>query len=240
MFNEKQKLAALALRFYQHAKWKPEVGDYYCLTREGLELFQISRSDGSNFFIKRVFAPGQEQGEEMAEPWPIAEFQSGFGDNPVWVPKTFLNIHPEHIVVTPERFCYSFDGELYYGSYSSRRDALKAAVGERMAGFEGTSLKDAANRELLGLTVFTARNRQPDLLSQIDGGWVIDIMQQAEDAEIEAAEDWPNATSGQVNDLTQRLRATVLEWMKLYDLEPKFWIAEDVEQHTLTSLDGLV
>lgn len=93
MFNEKQKLAALAFRFYQHAKWEPEVGDYYCLTREGLELFQISRSDGDNFYIKRVFAPGQEPSEEMSDPWPIAEFQSGFGDNRVWVPKTFLNIY---------------------------------------------------------------------------------------------------------------------------------------------------
>jgi hypothetical protein len=80
-----QKLAALAMRFYQHLKWEPKVGDHYCLTREGLELYTINRSDGENFYIRRVYAPGQPEGEELADPWPIASFQSGFGENRVYV-----------------------------------------------------------------------------------------------------------------------------------------------------------
>ncbi len=89
-FTLEQKMSAIAFRFYQKATWTPSVGDYYCLTREGLELFVINRTDGENFFIRRVFAPGQPEGEEMADPWPIASFQQDFGENRVWVPHTFL------------------------------------------------------------------------------------------------------------------------------------------------------
>ena len=85
--NERQKLAALAMRFYQGMQWEPKVGDYYTLTRESLELFVINRSDGENFYIKKVFHAGQpdNQYEEQVDPWPIASFKEGFGVNRVWV-----------------------------------------------------------------------------------------------------------------------------------------------------------
>lgn len=86
----KQKLAALGMRFYQHYRWEPKVGDYYCLTRDGLELFVINRSDGENFYIRRVFEPGQPEGEEQPDPWPIEYFQAGFGDNRVYVHPVIL------------------------------------------------------------------------------------------------------------------------------------------------------
>ncbi len=92
-FSLQQKLAALAMRFYQHMKWEPKVGDYYCLTRDDLELFVINRSDGENFFIRNVYAPGQPEGDELADPWPIESFQEGFGDNRVWVhPAVLKNV----------------------------------------------------------------------------------------------------------------------------------------------------
>ncbi len=89
-FTLEQKMSAIAFRFYQKAQWVPQVGDYYCLTRNGLELFVINRTDGENFFIRRVFAPGQPEGDELADAWPVETFQQGFGENRVWVPKVFL------------------------------------------------------------------------------------------------------------------------------------------------------
>lgn len=80
-FNERQKIAALAMRFYQHLEWQPKVGDYYCLTREGLELFQIARTDGANFYISKVLP----EFFEMQDAWEIETFKQGFGDNRVWV-----------------------------------------------------------------------------------------------------------------------------------------------------------
>lgn len=85
--NERQKIAALAMRFYQGMKWEPKVGDYYCLSREGLEMFQITRSDGENFYITKVYDPGQNVTlfGELQDPWKITDFQEGFGKNRVWV-----------------------------------------------------------------------------------------------------------------------------------------------------------
>jgi hypothetical protein len=106
MFTLEQKLTALALRFYQHMVWTPQVGHYYCLTREGLELFQITRTDEENFFIKLVYAPGQEPGEEMDTPWPIGKFQQDFGINRVWVPDRVLGLPkpaPEVAPVAPQK-----------------------------------------------------------------------------------------------------------------------------------------
>ena len=85
LFTLEQKMAALAMRFYQGMKWEPKVGDHYCLTREGTELFTITRTDGENFFIQRVYAPGQTESHEQQDPWPIAKFQEDFGVNRVWV-----------------------------------------------------------------------------------------------------------------------------------------------------------
>ncbi len=85
--NERQKLAALAMRFYQGMKWEPKVGDYYCLTRDGLELFQIRSSDGENFFLRKV---GPNDAQDLSDAWPIADFQTGFGINRVWVHPVIL------------------------------------------------------------------------------------------------------------------------------------------------------
>ena len=90
IFTLEQKIAALAMRFYQKMPWEPKVGDYYCLTREGTELFVINRTDGENFYIRRVYAPDQPEGSEMSDPWPIESFQSGFGENRVWVHPVIL------------------------------------------------------------------------------------------------------------------------------------------------------
>lgn len=91
-FSATQKICALAMRFYQGMKWNPQVGDYYCLTRDGLELWQIRESDGENFFIRKVCHPSQEMllPQDSNDAWKITEFQSGFGVNRVWVHPSVL------------------------------------------------------------------------------------------------------------------------------------------------------
>jgi len=85
ILTEKQKLAALALRFYQGFQWAPIAGDYYTTSRNDLELYRIVREDETHYYTS--YLPlGREESA-----WPKSEFtKEGFGVHRVFVPPFIL------------------------------------------------------------------------------------------------------------------------------------------------------
>lgn len=80
-----QKLAALALRFYQGLAWYPKPGDHYTTARNDMELYRIAKIEGGRIFTEYCTRPG-----ELTE-WPEAGFTTeGFGLRRVWVPPFVL------------------------------------------------------------------------------------------------------------------------------------------------------
>jgi hypothetical protein len=82
-----QKLAAIALKYYDDFKWNPKKGDYYTSTRNDLELYQIV-DEGEQFFYTKYCDP--KKGIEISE-WPKATFLKDFGLKRVFVPDWILN-----------------------------------------------------------------------------------------------------------------------------------------------------
>lgn len=89
-FTPGHKLHALALRFYHGQNdWQPKVGDFYTLTRSGIELLQVVRiEDGQVYISNCLNGLGQEQG-----PFPLDGFTTeGFGVNRVQVPDFIFDL----------------------------------------------------------------------------------------------------------------------------------------------------
>ena len=83
--TEKQKLAALALRFYQELPWVPKTGDYYTTSRNDLELYKVVFAD--EFVVITSYLP---LGGPTAE-WDAEGFLThGFGPRRVYVPEFVL------------------------------------------------------------------------------------------------------------------------------------------------------
>jgi len=115
-------------------------------------------------------------------------------------------------------YSYSFNEESYTGQFDTREGAIK----EAMATIDE------------GRTAFwTGSNREPEFdLRALDGDLIIEGLQDSEDdLMIEQADGWPNATSAQVDDLTATLRAAFNQWVSRHELEPKFWLVENVQEH---------
>jgi hypothetical protein len=90
--TQRQKLAAFAFRFYQHAQWIPKVGDYYTTTRDDLMLFQIVRQEGQDWVVKCSHY-------EMEDIWAIEDFTvKGFGPCRMWVPNWIFETYPDDAV----------------------------------------------------------------------------------------------------------------------------------------------
>lgn len=82
--TEKQKLQAMALRFYQDLKWVPAAGDYYTTSRADLELYRVAKIENGKVYTEYCAKPG-----ELTE-WPQDKFTDyGFGVRRVFVP-TFV------------------------------------------------------------------------------------------------------------------------------------------------------
>lgn len=114
-------------------------------------------------------------------------------------------------------YSFSFDEEHYYGSFASREDAAIAARADRP-----------------GSNFWTGRNRPPalDLRWHLDADRIIEnILDHEEDFGLDVADEWPNASLEQRAELTTYLEKTFRDWMTRYDLQPKFFIAEDVQFH---------
>lgn len=82
----KQKLAALALRFYQGHVWTPRVGDFYTTSRADLELYRVVKIEGGIVYTEYCTSPGNTTG------WNQDAFLTeGFGIHRVYVPDWILD-----------------------------------------------------------------------------------------------------------------------------------------------------
>ena len=125
-----------------------------------------------------------------------------------------------------DKYSYAIDrSDTFEGEYATREEAVAAAF----ADYDASPDEWKKSHPLLYVT--TGRNRPPDVLGHITGKVVIEWMQESDDCDHELAAGWPNATPDQVNELTARLRATILEWLKLYDLEPTWGAVDSIEHH---------
>lgn len=96
IITHRQKLKACEFRFYQHQVWEPKVGDFYTIVRDDLKLFEITREENGEFFIR------------CHEPDPVTELPTvqdyeqgfavkgftteGFGPARVWVPEWIFKL----------------------------------------------------------------------------------------------------------------------------------------------------
>lgn len=82
-----QKLAAMAMRFYDGIVWKPQKGDYYTSSRNDLELYRVVDVRDGKVFTEYCASPGSPVAE-----WPEDEFTTdGFGIYRVWVYPAILD-----------------------------------------------------------------------------------------------------------------------------------------------------
>ena len=78
----RQKLSALAARYYSNLQWKPKAGDYYTTGRDDLELYQIVNISDGNVFTRYC----NNKTDSVAR-WDEDGFTTkGFGPKRVWVP----------------------------------------------------------------------------------------------------------------------------------------------------------
>lgn len=101
------------------------------------------------------------------------------------------------------KFCYSYDGDYFFGRYDSPEEAL-ASAGDSDVVIVGECV-DAPTVECLDAD---------DVLEQI----------RCNDAySCEGADEWPAATREQLAELTAGLRALVGEWIERNGLQPQFY-----------------
>ena len=85
--TERQKLEALAYRFYQNGEWIPKAGDFYTTARADLEVYEVVSVEGG--IVRTRYTEGSDEVSE----WPEDEFLTeGFGPNRVWVPEFLLSL----------------------------------------------------------------------------------------------------------------------------------------------------
>jgi vacuolar-type H+-ATPase subunit I/STV1 len=90
--TERQKLNALANRFYNGIKWEPKKGDYYTTSRSDLELYQVVEVTDDK--VKTTYLTPNSQISE----WDKDKFLTeGFGANRVHVPNWVI----EYLEETP-------------------------------------------------------------------------------------------------------------------------------------------
>src|SRR5271166_3133262 len=81
--TERQKLQALAMKYYSGLRWEPKAGDHYTTCRDDLELYQVIEATDAE--IVTVYCDP----EKSAPParWTKAEFLAPgtFGVFRVWV-----------------------------------------------------------------------------------------------------------------------------------------------------------
>ena len=85
--TERQKLEALAWRFYQDMTWTPAAGDYYTTSRADLELYQVVDVKGGKVFTRYC------EGSVSISEWDADTFTTaGFGTCRVHVPHHVLGL----------------------------------------------------------------------------------------------------------------------------------------------------
>lgn len=83
----RQKLDALALKYYSFYQWTPKAGDYYTTSRSDLELYQIVDIKDGIVYTKYLI------GSDVISEWSEKEFlsQETFGRCRVAVPQWIID-----------------------------------------------------------------------------------------------------------------------------------------------------
>ncbi len=121
----------------------------------------------------------------------------------------------------PAAFSYSYDGEHYHGSFSSRNAALT----------EATDGLDSPKQ------IFTGRNIPIEII-QVVGDLADEVFNdmQAKAADLagEAAEGfpWDDVDDAANGDLNEALRKTIIAWAERRGISPQFWTISEVETHS--------
>lgn len=93
VLTPKQKLSAIAFKYYQYAKWEPKTGDYYTTDRDDLQLYRIVEADEK--VVKTKYC--DPSFSTAISEWPTERFLLDFGLHRVWVPDWILKpTHPEN------------------------------------------------------------------------------------------------------------------------------------------------
>lgn len=115
-----------------------------------------------------------------------------------------------------DRWAYSKNGEVYFGDFADWREAA----------LEGLQ---AHAKE----SIWVGRcEPPPDPENYIDADFLIEHIGCQDDYNHEWAEDWPNATQDQMDELTDSVRAVIAEWIDRHKLAPKFFTIPDGVQVT--------
>ena len=78
--SDKQKIQAMADKFYQGMKWEPKNGDYYTSSRADNELYQIVDEDEESFYTTYC-----NQNSPLPTRWYKKDFMVGFYEKRVYV-----------------------------------------------------------------------------------------------------------------------------------------------------------
>jgi len=83
----RQKLEALAYKYYQGQEWVPKKGDLYTTSRADLEMYEIYDVTEDKIYTKYM------QPDSPIAEWSKENFLTeGFGPRRVWVPDWILHI----------------------------------------------------------------------------------------------------------------------------------------------------
>jgi hypothetical protein len=87
--TEKQKLQALAMRYYDGVQWEPKKGDFYTTSRADLQLYQIVDEDENNFYTDFCHPTIKTNGPAQ---WSKDTFLQDFGERRVYVHESVFNV----------------------------------------------------------------------------------------------------------------------------------------------------
>ena len=87
LLTERQKLLAMAHKYYNHQEWIPQKGDYYTSSRADLELYQVV--DVTDTKVCTIYVNGSGTVSEWDKETFLTE---GFGINRVHVPKFVFTV----------------------------------------------------------------------------------------------------------------------------------------------------
>lgn len=127
----------------------------------------------------------------------------------------------QHRRVTQEHWLYSRDGEMFYGDFPTRAEAIQAAL---------TRLVEPDDDG----PVYVARGEHPDLpeVTENDAALVVESLGErlAEESTTDRAAEWPDTSVAQDDDLLAGLNAAVERWIKTHGLEPDWFHVANEEE----------
>lgn len=114
-------------------------------------------------------------------------------------------------------YAWSEDEERYHGPFDSVAAALTQAE------------RDGVESDF----VWVGECYHPHAEDYVDAHLVLDHIVEQEEYCIDAADGWPNATTGQKAELTRLLQQTVGDWLDRHKLRERFFLVRDTVKHQL-------